>query len=652
MMSNRFESYLVVLCLILAACCVVVSPAIAGGKLSLEEQRQLYDQAQQWLDNKHVRKYYRVKSRLEAYPLTPYLDYRSILINMAQKPPIVVRNFINSHAEFPFSNRITAPYLEALARHKKWSVLLQFQRTEPRQEKYRCYYYTAKLKTGNKPEAFRGAQSLWLSGKSVTDECNELFSSWEKSEGISEKLVLERMFLAFEQRQYSLMRFLKKKIISDDNQSLAGMLLTTYRHPENVDQFLKHGPLNEQMLRLVGLGLKKLAFQKPALAYQFVQQGKLKYLDSKARTAFFEYLAGILLNEDDIKLSESMKKWRDNVISSSQNTPLLERRIREEIRYGKWSGIYDWVNKLPHSLQSTARWQFWLGLSEIKSGQGASGLDKLEQLSGKRNFYSVAAASYLDQSFAYTEQPLEYNPALIKPYQTSLDRIQELIDRNKTEASKSEWRWLLGRTSPEEQIVLAQYAAAAHWYHLTVVATIEAQLWEHLELRFPKAYLQLFEFFADKYKIDPVTLISLARQESAMDVQAYSPVGAKGLMQLLPSTARYMAKKYQLNYKNSRDLFNAKKNIELGSQYLTELLERYNGNRILAFAAYNAGPSRVDLWLKRSSGNLDVYRFIEAIPFRETRGYVQNILMFETYYRYLLDMEGNFLYPSELELKY
>nr|WP_175561527.1 transglycosylase SLT domain-containing protein [Vibrio aerogenes] len=648
MMSNWLVRYLVVFYFTLAA----VFPAMAGEKMGLQEQRHLYDQAQQWLDNKQVKKYYRIKSRLESYPLTPYLDYRSILIDMAQKPPIVIRNFINTHAEFPFSSRITAPYLDALARDKKWAVLLQFQKTEPRQEKYRCYYYTAKLKTGSKREAYLGAQSLWLSGQSVSDACNELFSSWEKSEGISEPLILERLFLAFEQRQYRLMKFLKKKITSKENQRIAHMLLTTYRHPENVDQFLSHGPLNDQMLRLVSFGLKKLAYQKPSQAYRFVQQGKLKYLDSKARNTFFEYLAGVLLNEDDISLTESMKVWRDKIIASSQNYLLLERRVREEIRYGDWQGIYDWVNKLSPSLLNTARWQFWLGFSEIKLGQKKSGLDTLEQLSGKRNFYSVAAASYLNRSYVYSEQPLNYDPELIQRYRKSLDRIHELIDRDKIEASKSEWRWLLGRASLEEQTMLAQYAADSHWYHLTVLATIEARLWEHLELRFPKAYLQFFEFFAEKYKIDPITLISLARQESAMDVRAYSPVGAKGLMQLLPSTARYMAKKYQLSYRNSHDLFNAKKNIELGSQYLTELLERYDGNRVLAFAAYNAGPSRVDLWLERSSGNLDVYRFIEAIPFRETRGYVQNVLMFETYYRYLFDIKGSFLHPSELELKY
>lgn len=123
-------------------------------------------------------------------------------------------------------------------------------------------------------------------------------------------------------------------------------------------------------------------------------------------------------------------------------------------------------------------------------------------------------------------------------------------------------------------------------------------------------------------------------------------------MQIMPDTARYTARKYQLSYSNPDELYQVGKNIEIGSRYLSSLLERYDQNRILAFAAYNAGPSRVDSWLKRSEGKLDAYGFIEAIPFAETRGYVQNILMFETYYRDLMGVQGRFLNEHELNTRY
>lgn len=137
-----------------------------------------------------------------------------------------------------------------------------------------------------------------------------------------------------------------------------------------------------------------------------------------------------------------------------------------------------------------------------------------------------------------------------------------------------------------------------------------------------------------------------------MDSEARSPVGARGIMQIMPATARYTAKKYQLSYDNADDLYQVGKNIEIGSHYLNSLLEKYDNNRIFAFAAYNAGPQRVDRWRKETDGKLDAYAFIEAIPFSETRGYVQNILMFETYYRDLMGVDGAFLNEHEVKTKY
>jgi soluble lytic murein transglycosylase len=177
-------------------------------------------------------------------------------------------------------------------------------------------------------------------------------------------------------------------------------------------------------------------------------------------------------------------------------------------------------------------------------------------------------------------------------------------------------------------------------------------MWDNLTLRFPVAHRWWFNFYGDKHGIDPITLMSLARQESGLDVEARSPVGARGIMQIMPATAKYTARKYQLTYQGTGDLYEVGKNIEIGSHYLKGLLDQYDNNRIFALAAYNAGPHRVKTWRGRTQGKLDAYAFIEAIPFKETRGYVQNILMFETYYRNLLGEDGAFLDKNEMTTRY
>ena len=129
--------------------------------------------------------------------------------------------------------------------------------------------------------------------------------------------------------------------------------------------------------------------------------------------------------------------------------------------------------------------------------------------------------------------------------------------------------------------------------------------------------------------------MAIARQESAWSPQARSHANAIGLMQLLPTTAAQTAKGSKLPYQGERDLLDPFKNIMLGTAHLAELAQKYANNRILMAAAYNAGARRVELWLARSNGKLALDEFVASIPFYETRGYVQNVLAYDYYYRIL-----------------
>ncbi|HFF4238689.1 TPA: lytic murein transglycosylase, partial [Vibrio cholerae O1] len=197
----------------------------SASTLDLEAQRAQYDKAQRWLDEKNVAQYQRIRKQIDSYPLTPYLDYRAFLIDLGSKPPIAVRNFIDSHKEYPFSARIAAPYLDALARSKKWSALLQFQTQLPNGETYQCHYYNAKLQTGKRNEAFEGAKKLWLNGASIADACDPLFAEWDRVGGLSDDWVLKRALLAFEGRNRNLIVYLQKKLDGKKSQAKAqGML--------------------------------------------------------------------------------------------------------------------------------------------------------------------------------------------------------------------------------------------------------------------------------------------------------------------------------------------------------------------------------------------------------------------------------------------
>ncbi|PWI32064.1 lytic murein transglycosylase [Vibrio albus] len=628
---------------------VAISSGANAAPASLAQQRVIYQQAQSYLDKKQVDEYLEIRDKIADYPLTPYVDYRTFLIDIGKRTPEEVEQFTRLHQSFPFINNVRAAYLDALIKQGNWTRFYQYQTYEPKTEKYRCSYYYAQYKNGQTDKAFEGAEKLWLNGHSVSDHCDPLFEAWDQAGLRTDDLILRRMLLTFDSRSYSLLSYLAKMTQSEKSKLKANSLKYMSAHPDYVEVFAQTNPPSAFNRKQSAIALKRLARKdinkaRSLLDTVFIAQ---EFSDTHAQKVL-EYLASRLISTDDSELAE----WRDSVLEKSHASSVLERRIRLAIRLGDWPATQRWIQHLPADKKKTLRWQYWLGRAELVLGKREQGIQRLQAILGQRNFYSVAAAKSLDKPVIYQVQKTSTDTRILDPYKDSLIRIKEMIELDKIYAAKREWSWLLWMVGKSEKKALAVYAAERGWHHLTVTATIEAKMWDDTALRFPVAHRWWFNFYGDKHKVDPITLMSVARQESALDAQARSPVGARGIMQIMPRTAKYTAKKYKLNYRGASDLYDVGKNIEIGSRYLNSLLSQYDNNRILALAAYNAGPHRVKKWREISGNKLDAFAFIETIPFKETRRYVQNILMFETYYRELMGVDGSFLHAKELSSRY
>jgi soluble lytic murein transglycosylase len=157
---------------------------------------------------------------------------------------------------------------------------------------------------------------------------------------------------------------------------------------------------------------------------------------------------------------------------------------------------------------------------------------------------------------------------------------------------------------------------------------------DDLDVRFPVLYRELIEANAAEQGLDPGWIYGVVRQESAFVVDARSPVGALGLMQLMPATGRFAGRKYNIAVRSNQALLDIQNNLKLGASYLKEVLTRNRGNQTLATAAYNAGPNRVNSWLPATP--LDAEIWVETIPFNETRDYVKNVLAYTAVYEHRL----------------
>lgn len=614
----------------------------------LEQQREWYKQAGVALENNKVKKYRQRREKLDDYPLHPYLDYRYFSRNLKEKTPKQVEAFIDEHQTLPFSTTIKERYLALLANTHRWQNFIDVQPMPPGGELLKCHYYYAQSKLGNTAVAWQGAQSLWLTGKSISDACDPLLAKWQKAGQRTNTLILDRMLLVFTEGNRRRLKYLKKQLIGSGKEQGAAILVL-FDKPEQVSRFAKRSRVTPFHQDLAVIAYKRLArknIKEAVRQYQVVMDGQ--HLGQAKRQILADYSAARLFSTEKADLL----RWRDNKIRTSTQIRLLERRIRLAIREADWQGAEAWIKRLPKEAQQTTRWTFWHAHLLAQKDQQQAADEIYRSLLGQRDFYSVAAATVLNQPIYY---PIKAAPATLKHsliYAETLTRIKELIALDKIFAANREWAYLLNGLDSEQVQILAAYAAANNWHHLAVQATISGQLWDHIELRFPLAHKWWFDFFSKRRGVPTTTMMALARQESGWNADAQSPVGARGLMQLMPATAKSTAKKLGRNYRGKRSLFDPGVNIRLGSGYLKMMLDRYDNNRIYAFSAYNAGPGRVKRWRDDSNRSLDVFAFIEAIPFNETRRYVQNVLMFEVYYGDLIGKKTSLLNPNELSARY
>ena len=155
------------------------------------------------------------------------------------------------------------------------------------------------------------------------------------------------------------------------------------------------------------------------------------------------------------------------------------------------------------------------------------------------------------------------------------------------------------------------------WHDQAIFAFSRLGYLDDVKRRFPLAFDAQLIQSASKHHVDPAWAFAIARRESSFMVDANSGAGAKGLMQLMPGTARYLAKGTVSN----QVLFDPQQNVEFGTQYLRYLMDKMQDNPVLATAAYNAGWRRVQQWLPKENIPLDVW--VETIPYKETRNYVK-----------------------------
>jgi soluble lytic murein transglycosylase len=600
-----------------------------GFAASLSDQRSIYKEARQLqLQGKWALASLKAR-QLSGYALEPYLDYYLLRHRLSSVEMKVVDDYRRRHANSPLADALERRYLEVLAQKKKWRAFLDFYPNPPVSVVLKCHHYVAELNVGDKSRAWLGAQELWLSGSSQPKACDPLFEAFSQSGLLTDALIWQRMQLAFAAGKPSLLGYLNRQLKSD--YTLAGQSLAlVYRKPSK----LAHRDLFDMsqpgMVAVIGHGLLRLAWRDAQLAQQIYlhYEKDLEPLPELKHEVRVQLVRAII-----DKPTGPLLIWADSELRTLDDGQTLERRLRLALARQQWAQIRQFIPLLPHELASKDRWQYWQARALAQSGEIELARESLAAIASERSYYGFLAAQRLEAPYNLNGQRLADTESIREQLsaQPGFVRARELMAVKEAALARQEWQSLLSTADYTEKLMLGELALAQDWPDLAVQAAIKAQAWDELELRFPIAYGGLFEQFAKLRQIDSYLLLAMARQESALNSAARSPVGARGLMQLMPATATQTARQINFRYSGSRQLFRPEVNIRLGSAYLQGLMDQYDHQRYLAAAAYNAGPNRVERW-RRERGGLPADIWIETIPYRETRDYVKNVLAYHLIY--------------------
>lgn len=647
-----------------ACACALVLLTTPSGLVDAEPQRpharidpDVFERALDAARNERWGELHALEERLgEDHPMEGYLEFHRIRAQLPDASPETVRAYQREYADLPIAGSLKRVALRAYYWADRDEAIRELMDAPPRRHELQCLYWNAQLDV-REDEALDFAVDHFRTGRSRPSECAALFQAARDAGRIGDAETWERIRLAYRARQRGLAVWLTGELEDGALRDAARTLGELHADPESLAELVGIGldrpaPIHAfpepQQGDLVADGLYALAERDPVRARQLLD-GRIRRaetLGSPAYQAAGDRIAWYSM----IRRIDANRAWVGAWLLTHGTPELYELRTRQAVGEQDWAGLLEWSDHLTEGQRNTARWQYWVGRARAETGDPSGAREALKSAANGLGFWALLASDRMGQLPGGDLLPArwtqEANPLRARgrfqhadltlyarvPDDPAIARVAVFRQLEELRLARNEWQHLLDRNDPEVRRALAAYAHRSGWPELSVEAAQASGSADAIPWRFPAAYADAFTDAAASQGSDPHLLMAIARRESAFNRDAVSAAGARGLMQVLPDTAAQLSGRDPAP--TPGDLLEADVSIEYGSRYFNRLQRRYSGNRVLALAAYNAGPSRVDRWLDRNAGMpYDVW--IESIPYYETRGYVQAVLTYRVIFAML-----------------
>ncbi|MGA2776585.1 MAG: transglycosylase SLT domain-containing protein [Steroidobacteraceae bacterium] len=562
---------------------------------------------------------------LQAYPIYEYLVAARLRRALSQQPgtdlDTTIDAFLQAHPGEPVGRALHREWLESLAMRRRWDWFLPRSR-DINDPQLICARLQGLLATGQTEGLAALALARWSQPQAQPVECDEVFA-WLRAQNLLTPALAEaRTRAALEAENPRLARadavevpparaaaLLQWAQLLEAPQPALGALA---KDPEvGVDPAALFAGFDRLARVNAGLaaGLLPRLLSRPdttpVLEVRLRRAAALGAAYDHDPTAVLEFRSFDIEPGD-----ESAQEWR----------------ARAALWAGDYAQALTWIEHMSASLASQPRWRYWRARAlEATSGANAAAALYAE-VADLRDYYGYLAADRLHRGYNLNAKPSPDDLAAQAELasEPGLARARALFECDLSEDATSEWNAVLAHAEPALKIQAAHLASRWGWYAQAIATLAQTGEFDDVRLRYPRPFATATAQASRLTRLPEEWILAVMRQESLFRKDAVSHRDARGLMQMLPSTAAAVAKRWHLPKPGPDGLFDPQLAVPLGAANLRELIDRYDGRLALSLAAYNAGESPLARWLPERP--MDAAVWIENIPFNETRGYVQHIL--------------------------
>ena len=579
--------------------------------------------------------------QVRGHLLEPWAAYWELSARLDEASTKEIQDFLTHFSGTYQEDRLRNEWLLQLGKNRDWPAFEREVRLYRMNDDrtVRCYTALADYQT-NGVDVSKQVADTWLSLRDGDEGCASAAEQLLNDKKLDRHTVWLRARLGMENDR---LRVATQAVAMLDAH-WTKTVNTVYLNP---GKYLrdKLTALRPQTREFVSLALIRQAYLDPAEAA--VEVGKLRW---KAQLTQEErsWIWGVIGKRSAQKLSPDAPGFFANGQPQHMHEDHLVWQARATLRMGKWSQLLDTIAAMPESLRADPTWVYWKARALLQQAPSEAARAQAQQLftsiASVRGFYEQLALEELGQKIMapMRPEPLTVEEKEAARQNTGLARALYAIRIGLRPEGVREWNYHTnlhqrGGLDDRGLLAAADLACQHEVWDRCINTSDRTKTAVDFEQRFPMPFKSAVLARTTQIGLDPAYVYGLIRQESRFIMDARSGVGASGLMQVMPATAKWTAKKIGLAGFQPRDIADRDTNIAIGTGYLKLVLDNFGGSMPMAAAAYNAGPGRPQLWRGQSGAPvLEAAIWAENIPFNETRDYVKKVLSNTTNYAALI----------------